>query len=113
LIEYGDRKILLLAFTFYYEENDHFVYLYTKLTCFSPIVLILYLYLTERKNIGGWVRANFERKYLINELYKHTITDIFMGIKPNESNVLQRGVTAEMFKSLSELVDKTINPIVL
>jgi hypothetical protein len=36
-----------------------------------------------------------------------------MGIKPNVSNVLQRGITAEMFKSLSELVDKTINPIVL
>jgi hypothetical protein len=34
-----------------------------------------------------------------------------MGIKPNVSNVLQRGATAEMFKVLSDLVDKSINPI--
>jgi hypothetical protein len=89
------------------------VFVYTKISCFAPVILILYLYWTERENIGKWVNENFGRKHLINELYKNTITDIFMGIKPNLSNVLQRGVTAEMFKALSELVDKNITPIVL
>jgi hypothetical protein len=92
---------------------SHYVDVYRKLSCCTPVVFIFYLFLTERMKIGEWVKANFGRKYLINQLYKQTITDIFMGIKPNESNVLQRGVTAEMFKSLSELVDRTINPIVL
>lgn len=57
------------------------------------------------------MRNNFYSKHLINQLYKYTIRDIFIGVKPNISNILQRGPSSELFRCLSELVDKSITLI--
>lgn len=79
----------------------------------ATIAIVFFVAKIERNSVQHWVSSNFDRKQLINKLYKYTIRDVFINKSPPISNALQRGPCCELMKTLSELMDSTITPILL
>ena len=76
-----------------------------------PLFFGLSLFYLFRKSTQKWLKNVFERKNLMNNLYKFSLNEIFTGKKPVESIVVGKGPMNQFYRLLSEIPDKSIQPI--
>ena len=78
---------------------------------FISIFIAIWVVYKQNKLLKLWVDSVFNRKHLINQLYKFSLNEVFMGKKPVESLILGKGPTNEFYRVFSELSDKSLVPI--